>query len=256
MGPGIHKTVPNIGADFPVLDHERCAACCGLLNRTCEMADIGFAPGYDGSLMGSINALPNYTRHYNLPEGGSVSTGIVFAIYQVGQMAGALFMWAADWSGRRMHIFIGVIGVCIGTIVISRQRRSTFLFLGDSCYLSLQLLHRRHHPCFSSRLRRPNTVVLWRECSTRYTIATGLDSRDVRGLWSAPASRPQRQSGLASSAVAANGLSGTRRLGNLVDTGVTTMVDCEGSPCGSSGLYCGVPRQRRCLTPARGFGDA
>ena len=100
MGPGIHKTVPNIGDDFPVLDHERCAACCGLLNRTCEMADIGFAPGYDGSLMGSINALPNYTRHYNLPEGGSVSTGIVFAIYQVCARAGEERRVLTEFQGR------------------------------------------------------------------------------------------------------------------------------------------------------------
>lgn len=32
-------------------------------------------------------------------------------------MAGALFMWAADWRGRKMFIFIGVVGVCVGTIV-------------------------------------------------------------------------------------------------------------------------------------------
>ncbi|KAL1975649.1 hypothetical protein VTN31DRAFT_4041 [Thermomyces dupontii] len=73
--------------------------------------------GYDGSLMGSINALPNYTRYYNLPEGGSVSTGIVFAIYQIGMMAGSLFIWVADWRGRKFFIFIGVVGVCVGTIV-------------------------------------------------------------------------------------------------------------------------------------------
>lgn len=54
--------------------------------RGCEMTDL-FASGYDGSLMGSINALPNYTKYYNLPEGGSVSTGIVFAIYQVCTLA-------------------------------------------------------------------------------------------------------------------------------------------------------------------------
>ena len=39
--------------------------------------------GYDGSLMGSINALPSYTKYYGLGDGGSASTGIVFAIYNV-----------------------------------------------------------------------------------------------------------------------------------------------------------------------------
>ena len=80
------------------------------------------------------------------PEGGSVSTGIVFAIFQVceqdkrkgkdfvdglkiGQMAGALFIWVADWRGRRFHIFFGVIGVCIGTIVASTAKTlSIFIF--------------------------------------------------------------------------------------------------------------------------------
>lgn len=73
--------------------------------------------GYDGSLMGSINAIPSYTNYYNLPESGNSSTGIVFAIFQVGQMTGALFTWAADWQGRRWPIFVGCLGVCVGTIV-------------------------------------------------------------------------------------------------------------------------------------------
>ncbi|KAF2501185.1 sugar transporter [Lophium mytilinum] len=62
--------------------------------------------GFDTSLMGSINALPNYTKYYNLPTKGNASTGIVFAIFQVGQMAGALFIWMTDWRGRRQHIFL------------------------------------------------------------------------------------------------------------------------------------------------------
>jgi hypothetical protein len=39
--------------------------------------------GYDGSLMGSINATPNYTKYYNLPPEGNAGTGIVFAIFNV-----------------------------------------------------------------------------------------------------------------------------------------------------------------------------
>ncbi|OGM43430.1 sugar transporter [Aspergillus bombycis] len=52
--------------------------------------------GYDTSLMGSINALPNYTEYYNLPNKGSVSTGIVFSIFQIGQMA-----------AEKLSVFIG-----------------------------------------------------------------------------------------------------------------------------------------------------
>ncbi|KAJ5017751.1 Lactose permease [Colletotrichum sp. SAR 10_99] len=59
--------------------------------------------GFDSSLMGSINALPNYTAYFGLPSNGNTSTGIVFAIFQVGQMCGALFIWMADC----LPMFIG-----------------------------------------------------------------------------------------------------------------------------------------------------
>lgn len=39
--------------------------------------------GYDGSLMGSINAESSYTKYYNLPPSGNSATGIVFAIFNV-----------------------------------------------------------------------------------------------------------------------------------------------------------------------------
>ncbi|GFF59521.1 hypothetical protein IFM51744_09950 [Aspergillus udagawae] len=73
--------------------------------------------GFDSSLMGSINALPKYIEYFGLPENGNASTGIVFAIFQVGQMCGALFIWMTDWYGRTWHIFFGCLGVCIGTII-------------------------------------------------------------------------------------------------------------------------------------------
>ncbi|CAH0028233.1 unnamed protein product [Clonostachys rhizophaga] len=69
--------------------------------------------GFDSSLMGSINALPNYTSYFNLPENGNASTGIV------GQMSGALFIWMTDWYGRTWHIFFGCLGVCLATIMTS-----------------------------------------------------------------------------------------------------------------------------------------
>lgn len=81
-----------------------------------RIADVRCS-GFDGSLMGSINALPNYTKYYNLPTTGTASTGIIFAIFQVGQMCAALFVWMADWLGRRWLIFIGTAGVIVGTVV-------------------------------------------------------------------------------------------------------------------------------------------
>ncbi|RAQ66974.1 sugar transporter [Aspergillus flavus] len=91
--------------------------------------------GYDTSLMGSINALPNYTEYYNLPTKGSVSTGIVFSIFQIGQMAGALFIWMADWRGRRTHIFIGCLGVCVATVITSTAKKLS-VFIGGRFLLS------------------------------------------------------------------------------------------------------------------------
>lgn len=83
--------------------------------RKLLVADLGL--GYDGSLMGSINAVPSYTAYYNLPSEGNSSTGLVFAIFQIGQMVGAFFSWVADWHGRRWPIFIGCFGTCVGAIV-------------------------------------------------------------------------------------------------------------------------------------------
>ncbi|KAE8145302.1 general substrate transporter [Aspergillus avenaceus] len=91
--------------------------------------------GYDTSLMGSINALPNYTEYYNLPKDGSVSTGIVFSIFQIGMMVGALFIWMADWRGRKTHIFVGCLGVCVATIITSTAKTLS-VFIGGRFLLS------------------------------------------------------------------------------------------------------------------------
>ncbi|KAK8196500.1 hypothetical protein M8818_006665 [Zalaria obscura] len=91
--------------------------------------------GYDGSLMGSINSVTNYQHYYNLPLNGASSTGIVFAIFQIGQMAGAFFVWVADWQGRRLPIFIGCFGVIIGTI-ITATAKTLPVFVGGRFLLS------------------------------------------------------------------------------------------------------------------------
>lgn len=85
--------------------------------------------------MGSINALPNYTKYYNLPHTGTASTGIIFAIFQVGQMCAALFVWVADWLGRRWLIFIGTAGVIVGTVVTSTAKTLP-TFIGGRFLLS------------------------------------------------------------------------------------------------------------------------
>ncbi|KAI1266392.1 lactose permease [Xylariaceae sp. FL1019] len=86
--------------------------------------------GYDSSLMSSINALPNYTEYFGLPESGDASTGIVFAIFQIGMadygtygsvvVRKALLQNSAALKAR--------VGVIIGTIVTATATNlSTFI---------------------------------------------------------------------------------------------------------------------------------
>ncbi|PGH00994.1 hypothetical protein AJ79_08058 [Helicocarpus griseus UAMH5409] len=91
--------------------------------------------GLDGSLMGTINTLPNYVKYYGLPPTGNAGTGIVFAIFNVGQMAGAVFIWIADWKGRRLPIFLGCFGVCVATI-LTGMAPTLGVFIGGRFLLS------------------------------------------------------------------------------------------------------------------------
>lgn len=78
--------------------------------------------------MGSINAIPEFKHYYGLGTDGAASTGLVFSIFQIGQMAAALFIWTSDWRGRRVSIFAGCLGVVISTIIVSvAPNLSTFI---------------------------------------------------------------------------------------------------------------------------------
>lgn len=50
-------------------------------------------------------------------------------------MAGALFIWVADWRGRRLPIFVGCLGVCVGTIVTCTAKTLS-IFVGGRFLLS------------------------------------------------------------------------------------------------------------------------
>ena len=160
MGERTSQVVHVLRLDLPLLDHER-----ELTDATMQDGEFFLKhhlKGYDGSLMGSINSLKTYQTYYNVPENDLAGTGIVFSIFQIGQMAGALFIWVADWRGRRLPIFVGCVGVCVGTFSpgdhdclyesnenqepLSRvlPRRSPSLRAGDFCFPSSQpLLQRR-----------------------------------------------------------------------------------------------------------------
>lgn len=66
--------------------------------------------------MGSINVLPEYQEYYNLGKSGSSTTGLVFSIFNIGQMAGALFTWTIDWAGRKKMLGITAFLVCCSAV--------------------------------------------------------------------------------------------------------------------------------------------
>ncbi|KAL6706840.1 hypothetical protein ACN47E_004983 [Coniothyrium glycines] len=73
--------------------------------------------GFDSSLMGSINAMKAYQNSFNLTGEGS-STGIIFIIYNLGQIAAFPFCgFFADGYGRRVCILVGCALVLIGTAI-------------------------------------------------------------------------------------------------------------------------------------------
>lgn len=80
-----------------------CAYLCGCLN------------GYDGSLMGGLNGMVSYREYFGTQVDGS-STGLTFAMYNIGSIAATVFTGPTnDWLGRRWGMFIGAAIIIIGT---------------------------------------------------------------------------------------------------------------------------------------------
>jgi MFS family permease len=75
--------------------------------------------GYDGSLMGSINVLPEYQAYYNISANEGATTGLVFSIFQIGQMIGALFAWVCDWQGRKKSLVFSAAAIVASAVFTS-----------------------------------------------------------------------------------------------------------------------------------------
>ncbi|PKY01981.1 putative MFS lactose permease [Aspergillus campestris IBT 28561] len=75
--------------------------------------------GYDGSLMGSINSYPQYREYFGFdPTEGTPSTGIVYAIYTIGNIVGSFAAGPfTDFKGRRVGMALGAVFIIIGTVV-------------------------------------------------------------------------------------------------------------------------------------------
>ncbi|KAI1848463.1 hypothetical protein JX265_008755 [Neoarthrinium moseri] len=120
-----------------------CAYLCGCLN------------GYDGSLMGGLNGMVSYQKYFNMTVAGS-STGLVFAMYNIGSVAAVFFTGPTnDYLGRRAGMFIGALIVVIGTCV---QAPSTTydMFLGGRFVLGFGVSFCCvSAPCYVSEFAHP-----------------------------------------------------------------------------------------------------
>lgn len=114
MGRWASEVVSVLWCSLLVLDYEWCVYLPTPITALANQLS-----GFDGSIMGSINAIPEFQSYYGLSEKGASATGLVFSIFMIGQMTGALFTWTCDWGGRRMCMFGGCLGVCVGTVVTS-----------------------------------------------------------------------------------------------------------------------------------------
>ncbi|KAI0471706.1 lactose permease [Xylariaceae sp. FL0804] len=86
--------------------------------------------GFDSSLMGSINAMKPYQHTFGLSGEGS-TTGIIFIIYNIGQIASFPFCgMLADGLGRRWCISVGCLIVLIGTAIQTTSHKLVQFVLG------------------------------------------------------------------------------------------------------------------------------
>ncbi|KAH8426655.1 sugar porter family MFS transporter [Aspergillus melleus] len=73
--------------------------------------------GYDGTLTSSINAMDTFHDHFGTRMQGS-GTGLLFSIYAIGNLVGAVFAApASDTFGRRFGMSIGSLVIIVGTII-------------------------------------------------------------------------------------------------------------------------------------------
>lgn len=73
--------------------------------------------GYDATLMGSLNAMETFHDFFNVPMQGT-STGLLFSIYAIGNLGGAVVAApASDTFGRRFGMSLGSTLIIVGTIL-------------------------------------------------------------------------------------------------------------------------------------------
>ncbi|GAM36615.1 hypothetical protein TCE0_018r05833 [Talaromyces pinophilus] len=90
---------------------------CLLIGYLCACTN-----GFDGSVMGGINAMTSYQDYFHMVSASS-STGIIFAIYNIGTACAVLFVGPVnDHWGRRAGMWTGAAIVIIGTFLTARAK--------------------------------------------------------------------------------------------------------------------------------------
>ncbi|SGZ22503.1 BQ5605_C022g09497 [Microbotryum silenes-dioicae] len=137
--PGLRvRHVDNVkGTDAPVQEVRSAALTAALQasgktdfssRATWTLLGAICANGYDGSLMGAINNMKSYQAQFNSGVVGS-TTGLIFGIYTIGNMVGALFAAPiADRWGRRVGMQAGCAVIVLGTLVaVTSHKKEQFI---------------------------------------------------------------------------------------------------------------------------------
>lgn len=85
--------------------------------------------GFDGSLMSSIYTSPEYIEFYN-EDPSSAGTGLVFSIYNLGQIVGAFFISIQDWKGRKVGLLVGCTGTVVGAVITAVAKNQSTMVGG------------------------------------------------------------------------------------------------------------------------------
>ncbi|EME79582.1 uncharacterized protein MYCFIDRAFT_37642 [Pseudocercospora fijiensis CIRAD86] len=141
------------------------AYLCGCLN------------GFDGSLMGGVNAMESYQKYFELGQASS-GTGLVFAMYNIGSIP-AVFCTGPvnDLFGRRWGMFTGALVIIVGTCVQATSHNMGQFLAGrfilgfgvSFCCVSA--------PCYVSELAHPH----WRGTLTGFYNCTWYIGSIVAG---------------------------------------------------------------------------
>lgn len=105
--------------------------------------------------MGAINAMKPYQETFGLSGAGS-SAGIVFIIYNIGQLVTLpLTPWLSDGYGRRVAIFVGCAIILIGTAVQAPAKTTGQFIAGRFLLGTGAALAQAVGPAYSVELAHP-----------------------------------------------------------------------------------------------------